>query len=137
MKTKISFLIAAGLFFAFSSKAQFGVPCPENRVVIQGRLVIPAPPLVTIQYSNSAPARYDEYSDRRYNNNVGYDDRCGKRELDYGRYDDRRDWRAAEYEHYCREHRGYRISREEFYHDRCDYKGNPHYRQKKMVVYGY
>jgi hypothetical protein len=137
MKTKISFLIAVGLFFAFSSKAQYGVPCPDNRVVIQGRLFIPVPPLVTVQFSNSAPVRYDDYRDRRYDNNVRYDDRCDRKEAGYNRYDDRGDWRAAEYERYCREQRGYRMSREEFYRDRCDSKVNPHYKQKKVVVYGY
>jgi hypothetical protein len=136
MKTKISFLIAAGLFFAFSSKAQYGAPCPENRVVIQGRLVIPVPPLVTIQYSNSAPVRYDEYHDRRYYDNARYDDNCGRKEGVYGRYDDRRDWRAAEYERYCREQRGYRMSREEFYRKHCDYRGVP-FKEKRVVVYGY
>jgi hypothetical protein len=123
MKTKIPILIAAGLFLSIVSKAQYGSPCPDNRVVIQGRVLIPGPPVIAFQYSNVAPIRYDERRDSRYD--------------DYGRYDDRRDWRAVEYENYCREHRGYRMSREEFYRERCDYRGKPHFKKKKLVVYGY
>lgn len=129
MKTKISLLIAAGLFFATATKAQYGAPCPDNRVVIQGRVVIPGPPVIAFQYSNAAPAYYGEHRDRRDNDYGRYES--------YGRYDDRGDWRAVEYDRYCREQRGYRMSREEFYRTRCDYRGNPHYKQKKVVVYGY
>ena len=39
-------------------------------------------------------------------------------------YDDRRDWREEEYNRYCHEHRGYRMSREEFYRDHCDYQSS-------------
>ncbi len=127
MKTKIPVLIAAGLFLVSVSKAQYGAPCPDNRVVIQGRVVIPGPPVIAYQYSNVAPVRYDEHRDRRQDDYGRYN----------GRYNDRGDWREVEYDRYCREQRGYRMSREEFYRDRCDYRGNPHYKQKKVVVYGY
>ena len=123
MKTKIPILIAAGLFLVTASKAQYGGPCPDNRVVIQGRVVIPGPPVIAFQYSNFPPVRYDDRRDSRYD--------------DYARYDDRRDWRAVEYDRYCRAQRGYKMSREEFYRTRCDYRGNPHYKQKKVVAYRY
>jgi hypothetical protein len=135
MKTKISFLIATGLIFALSSKAQYGAACPENRVVIQGRLFIPAPPAVTIQYSKSAPVRYDDYRDRRYRDNDRYDGRCDRKEADYGRYDAHSDWREAQYERYCREQQGYRMSREEFYRKHRDYRGVP-IKANEVVVYG-
>lgn len=118
MKTKIPVLIAAGLFLCMVTKAQYGPPCPDNRVVVQGRLVIPAPPVVVFPFGFAAPVRYEE----RYRNN------------DYAYYNG--DWRAAAYDRYCREQRGYRMSREEFYRDRCDERGNPHYKHKKGG-YGY
>ena len=56
MKTKIPILIAAGFFIAPLSKAQYGAPCPENRVVIQGQLVIPGrPAIIIMNYNNCTP----------------------------------------------------------------------------------
>jgi hypothetical protein len=107
MKTKIPILIAAGLFLATVSKAQYGVPYRDNRVVIQAHIGFPIPVPVAYNYYNAPRERYD----------------------------DRRDWRAEQYEHYCHEKRGYRMSREEFYRDRCDYRANPYYAPRKVVEY--
>jgi hypothetical protein len=120
MKTKIPILIAAGLFFVTVTKAQFGAPCSDSRVIIQAHIGFPVPAPVAYNY--------DYYRAPR----VRYDDR---RDVDYGRYDDRRDWRAEQYDRYCRENRGHRMSREEFYRDRCDYRANPHYAPRKVVEY--
>ena len=64
-ENKTSFLIAAGLFLVTVSKAQYGAPCPDNRVVMQGRVVIPGP-VIAFQYSNFPPVRYDYRRDSRY-----------------------------------------------------------------------
>ena len=100
MKTKIPILIAAGLFLATVTEAQYGVPYHDNRVIIQAHIGFPVPaPIVT---------HYEYYPVKRE------------------RYDERRDWREVQYERYCHENRGYRMSREEFYRDRCDPRANPH-----------
>ena len=118
MKTKIPILIAAGLFFATITKAQYGAPCHDNRVVIQAHIGFPVQ--VPVVYN------YDFYHTPR----GSYDER-----RDFGRYDDRGDWRAEQYERYCRENRGYRMSREEFYHDRCDSRDHSYYAPRKVVEY--
>jgi len=123
MKTKIPILIAAGLFLATASKAQYGPACPENRVVIQGRVFLPGPPIISFEYNNAPRDRYVEYRDRRNE--------------DYNRYNDRRDWREIEYERYCRETRKHRMSREDFYRDRCDYRGRPYFPPQREAGYGY
>ena len=41
MKTKIPILIAAGLFLASVTEAQYGVPYHDNRVVIQAHIGFP------------------------------------------------------------------------------------------------
>jgi hypothetical protein len=51
------------------------------------------------------------------------------------RYDDRHDWRAEQYERYCHENRGHRMSRAEFYRDRCDSRANSYYAPRKAVEY--
>ena len=109
MKTKIPILIAAGLFLASVTKAQYGGPCNDNRVVIQARFGFPVPVPVV--------AHYEYYPEAR------------------GRFDDRRDWRAEQYERYCHENRGYRMSREEFYRDRCDSRGYDYHAPRKVVEY--
>lgn len=109
MKAKIPILIAAGLFLAIASKAQYPA---GGHVYIQGQVVLPAPPLPVV---------------------VGY----GYDNPSYGRYEDRRDWRDDEYERYCREHREYRGDRRAYYRDQCDYRGRPHFHRKHVVVYGY
>jgi hypothetical protein len=119
MKTKIPILIATGLFIVTASKAQYGAPYCENRVVIQAhiRIPIPAPVVFNYDYDHPAPVYYE-------NRNVGYD-----------RYDDHRDWRAEQYESYCRENKGYRISREEFYRDHCDSRDREYHGPRKVVEY--
>ena len=109
MKTKIPVLIAVGLFLANITKAQYGVPYHDNRVVIQAHIGFPIPvPIVN---------HYEYYPVTR------------------GRYDDRRDWRAEQYERYCRENRGYRMSREEFYRDRCDSRAHSYNATRNVVEY--
>ena len=53
------------------------------------------------------------------------------------RYDDRRDWRADEYERFCREHREYRGGRETYYRDHCGYRSVPYFAPRRVVVCGY
>jgi hypothetical protein len=109
MKTKIPVLIAVGLFLANITKAQYGVPYHDNRVVIQAHIGFPVPVPIVSQYEYYPVAR--------------------------GRYDDRRDWRAEQYERYCRENRGYRMNREEFFRDRCDSRAHPYNAPRKIVEY--
>jgi hypothetical protein len=109
MKTRLPILIAAGLLIATVTNAQYGTPCRGDRVVIQAHFGFPIPvPVIN---------HYDYYPVVR------------------DQYDDRRDWRAEQYERYCHETRGYRMSREEFYRDRCDPRGNPYYGSRKVVEY--
>jgi len=109
MKTKIPILIAAGLFLVSVTKAQYGAPCNENRVVIQAHFGFPVPVPVVNHYEYYPAGRE--------------------------RYDDRRDWRAEQYERYCHENRGYRMSRDEFYRDRCDSRNHAYYAPQKRVEY--
>jgi hypothetical protein len=109
MKTKIPILIAAGLLIASVTKAQYGGPYHDTRVVVQAHIGFPVPvPIVN---------HYEYYPVQRE------------------RYDDRRDWRAEQYDRYCRENRGYRMSREEFYRDRCDSRAHPYSAPRKTVEY--
>jgi hypothetical protein len=119
MKTKIPILIAAGLFIAITTKAQYGDPYHENRVVIQAHIgiPIPIPAVYNHDYYHPAPVCYED------------------RNAGYVRYDDRHDWRAEQYERYCRENRGRRMSREEFYRDRCDSRANSYYAPRKVAEY--
>lgn len=109
MKTKIPILIAVGLFFTTITYAQYGSPCRDHRVVFQAHWGIPIPVPVVNHY---------EYFP------VGRE-----------RYDNRRDWRAEQYERYCHESRGYRMSREEFYRSRCDSRSNSYYGPRGVVEY--
>lgn len=109
MKTKIPILIAAGLFLVSVTKAQYGAPCNDNRVIVQAHIGFPVPVPIVNHYEYYPVAR--------------------------GRFDDHRDWRAEQYERYCRENRGYRMSREEFYRDRCDPRAHTYYAPRKVVEY--
>src|SRR4051812_34723523 len=118
MKTKIPILIAAGLLLTVATKAQYGGPYHEKRVVIPHiGIPIPVPVVYDYNYYRPAPVCYDE------------------RNAGYNRHDKRRDWRAEQYERYCRENRGRRISREEFYRDQCDQRANPYYAPRKVTEY--
>lgn len=121
MKSKFIFLIATGLFFAVGSKAQYGAQYPDNRVVIQGQVTIPGRTVVAYEYHNAPQRRYDEHGNWK--------------NTDYGRYDNRRDNRYDEYDRFCREHRGYRMSREEFYRTYNVYRVAPYCGPKKVAVY--
>src|SRR5579863_3857146 len=109
MKTKIPILIAAGLFLVSVTKAQYGVPCNDNRIIVQAHIGFPVPAPIVNHFEYYPVAR--------------------------GRFDDRRDWREEQYERYCRENMGYRLSREEFYRDRCDSRERPYYAPRKVVEY--
>jgi hypothetical protein len=117
MKTKIPILIAAGLFLATVTKAQYPGGYADSRVVIQGRVFIPGPPVISFEYNNVPREQYVEYRDRR--------------DGEYSRYNDRRDWREIEYERYCRETWKHRMSREDFYRDRCNYRNRPYYTEHR------
>ncbi len=119
MKTKIPVLIAAGLFLATVTKAQYGPPRHDSRVIIQAHIGFPIP--VPVAYN------YDYYPAPRDR----YDYRMNDRDADYGNYNDRRDWRAEQYDRYCREGRGYRMSREEFYRDRCGNRERSYYPEQR------
>src|SRR5882757_6820169 len=119
MKTKIPILIAAGLFIAITTNAQYGASYHENRVVIQAHIGFPIPVPVVYNYDYYHPAP------------VCYEDR----NAGYVRNDDRHDWRAEQYERYCHENRGRRMSRKEFYRDRCDSRANSYYAPRKVVEY--
>ncbi|HEY2347377.1 MAG TPA: hypothetical protein VGH64_00115, partial [Puia sp.] len=112
MKTKIPILIATGLFITAIANAQFGSPFHDSRVVIQAHIGFPAP--VPVAYN------YDYYQSPRAHYDV-------HRTVDYGYNIDHRDWRAEQYERYCRENRSYRMSREEFYRDRYDSRMSPYH----------
>lgn len=135
MKTKIPILLAASLLLVAVTKAQYAAPCPDNRVVIQGQVFLPGQAYIAVNY-NGGRDRYDDNHYRREEDHGRYDDHRNRRNDGYGRYDDRRDWREVEYERYCRETRGCRMSREEFYRSRCDYRMKPGY-QPRVVVYHY
>jgi hypothetical protein len=113
MNAKFPILIAAGLFLVTASKAQYAPSCADPRVVIQGRVVISGRAVIAYDYNNPA---YD-------NNNY----------VPRGRYDARRDWRADEYERYCRDHREYRGDRGVFYRDRPNYRIAPYYYPGKVA----
>jgi hypothetical protein len=128
MKAKLTILIATGLFLATVSKAQYGGGYADNQVSIQGQINIPGPAYVGFGYNKMYRERFDEHRDRR----DGYNDPGN-----YGRYDNHRDWRAEAYERYCRETRGYRMCREEFYRDHCGYRITPYCAPRRVIVYGY
>jgi hypothetical protein len=108
MKTKIPILIAAGLFIATITQAQYGAPSRNNRLVIQAHIGFPLP-VPVINHYEYYPVAQERYDDR--------------------------DWRAEQYEHYCLENRGYRMSREQFYRERCDVRTTPYYVPRKVVEY--
>src|SRR5690349_21571939 len=109
MKTKIPLLIAAGLFLVSVTKAQYGPSCNDGRVVIQAHIGFPVPVPVVTHYEY-----YPQVQEQYY---------------------DHRDWRAEQYERYCHENRGYRMSREEFYRDRCDRRGHSYYAPRRVIEY--
>jgi hypothetical protein len=123
MKAKIPLLIAASLFLATVSKAQYGREYADNHLTIQGQVVIPGPAVVGYGYNNAYRERYEENRDRR--------------DYDYTRFADQKDWRAAEYERYCRDHRDYRMNRSDFYRDRCGYQQVRYCAPKRVIVYRY
>jgi hypothetical protein len=137
MKTKTTFLIAAWLLLVTVSKAQYGAPYPENRVAIQGQVVIPGHAVVDYNYHNMERNRFDEQDERREGNPVRYADHGERRDGNYGSYPDQRDRRMAEYERFCHEHRGNRISREEFFRIHYGYRVAPYCAPRRVVVYGY
>jgi hypothetical protein len=123
MNFKFPILIAAGLLIAGASKAQYNRSYNDNRVAIQGQFAIPGRVVIGYNYNSLARDRYDEH----------------------------RDWRADEYERYCRDHRDYRGDRRDYYQDRYEYRGDrrDNYRDRydyraardcaprQLVVYGY
>jgi hypothetical protein len=123
MKAKFPLLIAAGLFLATVSKAQYGEAYVHAQVVIPGRAAVVYNNNVDYGYGN----KHDRYEDRR-------DWKEGEREF-HGR--GHREWREDAYENYCREHREYRGCRNDFYRDYYGYRPAPYCAPKRVVVYGY
>lgn len=137
MKAKFPLLIAAGLFFATVSKAQYGEAYVHAQVVIPGRAVV--------DYNNNNidygyGNKHDRYEDRRdwkedeYEGHGRRDWKEGEREF-HGR--GHREWREDAYKNYCREHREYRGCRNDFYRDYYGYRPAPYCAPKRVVVYGY
>ena len=127
MKTRFYFLIAASFFIVSVSKAQYGAPCADNRVVVQGQFVIPGRAVVSVNYHTAPREQYYDYPEQRV---AEYGYREDHR-------DNHRDWREDAYNRYCHENRGYRISREEFYRTHCAYQTVPYCAPRKVVVYRY
>ncbi len=111
MKAKFPILIAAGLFFASVSKAQYPGAYVDARVVLPGRAVI--------SYNNMDT--YGYYNDRR-------DWRDGEYE-DEGRRHERREERED-----CRD---YRDGRRDYYRDGYGYRAVPYCAPRRAVIYGY
>jgi len=117
MKAKFPILIAAGLFFATVSKAQYPGGYADHR--------------------DQSP--YPQGQDYNYNNQNGQGQNYYNANYDYryhGRYDDRRDWKEVEYQRYCREHRDCRMDRRVFYRDYCGaYRAMPFCPPHRVVVF--
>ena len=109
MKTKIPILIAVGLFLATVTEAQYHGPYADHGVAIHAQVIIPGQGVIGYGYNNAESVRYDE----------------------------RRDWRADEYERFCRDHREYRGDRRAFYRDHCGYRPVPYCAPRRVVVYRY
>jgi hypothetical protein len=116
MKAKLPLLIAAGLFFATISKAQYVGVDVDAQVVTPGRAV------VAYNYDNRD---HDRYADRREWRDGEY--------VGFAR--SHRDWREDEYERYCRDHREFRGDRDDYY--RYHYRVAPYCAPRRVVVYGY
>jgi hypothetical protein len=124
MKAKFPILIAAGLFLATVSKAQYGRDYAGAHFAIQGQVVIPGRTVVAYDYNNFARDRYDGQRERR--------------EDEYKRFcREHRDWREDEYQRYCRDHREFRGDRRDYYRDQCRYRVAPYCAPRPVVVYGY
>jgi hypothetical protein len=124
MKTKIPILIAAGLFFATVSKAQYHESYSNHRLAIQAQVIFPGQAVIGYGYNNMEPVRYDERRDWRADE---YERFCREH----------RDWREDKYQGYCRDHREYRGDRRAFYRDHYGYRTVPYCAPRREVVYGY
>ena len=119
MKARIPLLIAVGLLFATLTKAQYGGPYVDARVVIPGR--------AEVNYSNYNNFDRDHYADR-----------STWRDDDRERfYRDHRDWREDEYQRYCRFHHEFRGDRDDYYRAHYGYRDAPYCAPRRVVVYGY
>ncbi len=65
MKTRLYSLIAASFFIVSVSKAQYGAPCADNRVIVQGHFVIPGRAVVSVKYQNAPREHYYGYPEQR------------------------------------------------------------------------
>ena len=124
MKAKFPILIAAGLFMATVSKAQYGGDYSAPHFAIQGQVVIPGRASVNYDYNNYTRGQFDG--------------RRAWRADEYERFcRDHRDWREDEYQRYCQYHREFRGDRYDYYRDHYRYRATPYCAPKRVVVYGY
>ena len=126
MKARIPLLIAAGLFFATLTKAQYQDRRDDDRNRAENAYNN------AYNYNHGDHDRYDDHRDRdhdRYDDhNNRYDNR---RDVYYGRGD----WRAVEYDRYCREHRNCRIDRDDFYRNPYYYIPRPLFPPQPVVYF--
>jgi hypothetical protein len=122
MKTKFPILVAAGLFLVSVSKAQYGGDYAAPHFAIQGQVVIPGGAYVHYGYDNYARGRYVERREWRADE---YDRFCRAH----------RDWREDEYQRYCRDHREFRGDRNDYYHDHYSYRAAPYCAPRRVVLY--
>lgn len=124
MKAKFPILIAAGLFLVSVSKAQYGGDYAAPHFAVQGQVVIPGRTYVNYDYNNYGRDRYD-----------------GRREWRADEYErfcrEHRDWREDEYQRYCQYHREFRGDRYDYYRDHYRYRAAPYCAPRRVVEYGY
>lgn len=120
MKTKFPILIAAGLLLVSVSKAQYGGAYAAPQFAIQGQVVIPGRASINYDYNNYNRDRYD-----------------GRREWRADEFERfcraHRDWREDEYQRYCRDHREFRGDRNVYYRDHYMYRVAPYCAPRKVV----
>jgi hypothetical protein len=137
MKAKLLLLIAAGLFFATVSNAQYGGAYVNAQVVIPGGAIVAYSNNYVDYGYNYSHDRYEDRQDRRENEYEGH----GHRDWREGEYEGHgrghREWKEDAYENYCREHREYRGCRNDFYRDYYGYRTAPYCAPRRVVVYGY
>lgn len=120
MKAKFPILIAAGLFLVSVSKAQYGAAYASPHFAIRAQVVIPG--RAYVNYDNNSYAR-DRYDGRREWRAEEYERFCRAH----------RDWREAEYQRYCRDHREFRGDRNDYYRDHYNYRVAPYCAPRRVV----
>jgi len=124
MKAKFPILIVASFFLVTVSQAQYGGDYSAPHFAIQGQVVIPGRAYVNYDYNHYGHDRYDGRGEWRADE---YERFCREH----------RDWREDEYQRYCRDHREFRGDRRDYYRDHYYYRAAPFCAPRRVVVYGY